>query len=121
MRQARSSGQSIEMRSACELLSVLVIENSRSNNIVLLLRADGQSYQTHCWQVLTCPENQPLCAVAHHYVGRDLEDLLRHTREPAKASSPYGTSCREATRLDENPMRAIIIVAGAGFSGLMML
>src|SRR6185369_14905636 len=41
--------------------------------------------------------------------GRDLEELPRRTREPAEASSPYGTSCREATRLDGNPMRAIIM------------
>ena len=56
-------------------------------------------------------ENPVILRAAHHYVGRDLEDLPRCTREPAKASSPYETSCREATRLDGNPMRAIIIVA----------
>ena len=55
--------------------------------------------------------NPVILGAAHHSVGRDLEDLPQRTREPAKASSPYGTSCREATRLDGNPMRAIIIVA----------
>src|SRR6185503_15936341 len=54
-------------------------------------------------------ENPVILRDAHRYVGRDFEELPRRTREPAKASSPYGTSCREATRLDGNPMRAIIM------------
>jgi hypothetical protein len=57
-------------------------------------------------------ENPVILRAAHHYVGRDLEDIPRRAREPAKACSLYGTtSCREATRLDGIPMRAIIIVA----------
>ena len=44
----------------------------------------------------------------HHCVDRDVEDLPRCTRE---RFSSYETSCREATRLDRNSLRAIIIVA----------
>src|SRR4030095_6029663 len=50
--------------------------------------------------------NSPCCSPLRRC---DLKELPQRTRNPAEASSPYGTSCREATRLDGNPMRAIII------------
>ena len=56
-------------------------------------------------------ENPVILRPAQHYVGRDLKIFHGDARERARSSSPYGTSYREATRLDGKPVRAIIIVA----------
>src|SRR5471030_2951486 len=77
MRQARSSGQSIEMRSVCGLLSVLLVENSRSAKIFFTTTGSRNSFRTHCRQSHVMTEKPTTCADTAEDITLLLSKMIR--------------------------------------------